>query len=73
MDDPSALVNGDLAEPAEVHQAAGMLTAQLGISITDAIARLRAHAVATHRPLIDISRDVIAHRLQLPMPPHEGG
>lgn len=69
MDDPTALLNGDLVEPAEIHQAAGMLTAQLGVSITAALALPRAHAAVTHRPLIDVSRDVIARRLQLPIPP----
>ena len=68
MDDPLALTNGDLAGPAEIHQAAGMLTAQLEVSIIEAFTRLRAHAAATHRPVLDVSRDIIAHRVQLPMP-----
>ncbi len=67
MDDPLVLTNGDLAGAAEVHQATGMLTAQLGVSATDAIARLSAHAATTHRPLIDVSRDIIARRLRLPL------
>ena len=45
-----------------------MLTAQLGVSIIEAFTRLRAHAAATHRPVLDVSRDIIAHRVQLPMP-----
>ena len=66
MDDPLALTNGDLAGSAELHQATGMLTAQLGVPVTEAAARLRAHAVNTHRPLIDVCCDIIARRLRLP-------
>jgi AmiR/NasT family two-component response regulator len=66
MDEPSALTNGDLALAAEIHQAAGILTVQLGVPITEALARLRAHALTTRRALIDVARDVIAHRLHLP-------
>jgi AmiR/NasT family two-component response regulator len=66
MNHPTAHTNGDyLAGRAEVHQAAGMLTAQLQVRIPEALARLQAHAVATGRPVLDVARDVIAHRLQL--------
>lgn len=65
MVDPLALSNGDLVEPAEVHQAAGMLTVQLGVPIAAALARLRGHAAATHRSLIGVARDVIEGRLHL--------
>ena len=68
MDDALALTNGDLVGSVELHQATGMLIAQLGVSATDAAARLRAHAASTHRPLIDVSRDIIARRLRLPVP-----
>ena len=66
MDDPFVLTNGDLAGSAELHQAAGMLTAQLGIPIVEACTRLRAYAVAVHRPVLDVSRDIIGRRLTLP-------
>jgi AmiR/NasT family two-component response regulator len=66
MDHPTAHTNGDhLAGRAEVHQAAGMLTAQLALRIPEALARLKAHAAATGRPVLDVARDVIAQRLQL--------
>ena len=75
---PTAHTNGDYSDGrAEVHQAAGMLTAQLEVRIPEALARLEAHAVATGRPVLDVARDVIAHRLQLslfepePDPPAE--
>ena len=48
---------------AEIHQATGMVVAQLGISATDAFARLRAHAFAEQRLLGDVARDVVARRL----------
>ncbi len=48
---------------AEIHQATGMVVAQLGITATDAFARLRAYAFAAQRPLGEIARDVVARRL----------
>jgi hypothetical protein len=47
----------------EVHQATGMVQAQLDTTATDAFARLRAHAFATGMPIHDIARDVVARRL----------
>src|SRR5262249_10876527 len=38
---------------AEIHQATGMVLIQLGITATDALARLRAHAFIHRRLLID--------------------
>jgi hypothetical protein len=48
---------------AELFQAQGMVAVQLGISLTDALARLRAHAYAADRALGDVARDVVARRL----------
>lgn len=48
---------------AEVHQATGMVLAQLGIGPTDALARLRAHAFGEGRLLVDVARDVVERRL----------
>ena len=48
---------------AEIHQATGMVIAQLGISPTDAFARLRAHAFTEGVSLGDVARDVVARRL----------
>lgn len=69
--DPGAPAAGDaggwlddsLAHRAEIHQATGMVLAQLGISATDALARLRAHAFVHQRLLIDVARDVVNRRL----------
>lgn len=43
-----------------VHQAAGMVSEQLAISVIEALARLRAHAVATGQPLAALSRSIVA-------------
>jgi hypothetical protein len=62
-----------LAEPleavasyhAEVHQAAGILAARLGIKVSEALVRLRAHAYAVERPLADVARSVVTGELRL--------
>jgi hypothetical protein len=50
---------------ADVHQASGMVSVQLGASVADALVRLRAHAYAEGRALSDVAGDVIAGRLRL--------
>lgn len=50
---------------AAVHQATGVLSVQLGISMADALARLRAHAYADQRSLYDVAADVLGDRLRL--------
>lgn len=49
---------------AVVHQATGVVKAQLNISIADAIVRLRAYAYAEERPIEDVARDVVEHRVR---------
>ena len=48
---------------AEIHQATGMVVVQLGVSATDALARLRAYAFVEQRLLSDVARDVVSRRL----------
>jgi hypothetical protein len=62
-DGASGLLDQELGHRAEVHQATGMVVAQLAIGATDALARLRAHAFVEQRLLIDVARDVVARRL----------
>jgi hypothetical protein len=50
---------------AEVDQATGMLTEQLGVGITEAFARLRAYSYANDLRLADVARDIVARRLRL--------
>jgi hypothetical protein len=52
-----------VASRAEVHQATGMVMGQLGLGAADALARMRAHAFAAQRLLIEVARDVVARRL----------
>lgn len=47
-----------------VHQAAGMISVQLGTSVGVALVRLRAHAFATGRPAVAVAEDVVARRLR---------
>ncbi|WP_433170125.1 GAF and ANTAR domain-containing protein [Actinoallomurus sp. CA-150999] len=59
------LFAGDFAERrAEVHRAAGMVAAQIGASIADALARLRAYAYAQDQRLGDVAAAVLARRLR---------
>ena len=51
---------------AEIDQATGMLTEQLGVSVGDAFARLSAYAYSHDRRLADVARDIVARRLRLP-------
>jgi hypothetical protein len=50
---------------AEVHQACGMISVQLDVSLAEASVRLRAHAYADGRPLAEVARDVVERRLCL--------
>jgi GAF domain-containing protein len=47
-----------------VHQASGMVAAQLGVTVGVALVRLRAHAFGNGRPLADVARDVVGRRLR---------
>jgi hypothetical protein len=47
-----------------VHQAAGMVAAQLDVSVAQALIRLRAHAFGNDHPLADVARDVVARTLR---------
>jgi ANTAR domain/GAF domain len=50
---------------AEIDQATGMLTVQLGVPIAEAFAQLRAYAYASDRRLADVAADIVARRLRL--------
>lgn len=47
-----------------VHQASGMVSAQLDVSVAEALVRLRAFAFAHDRPLAAVADDVVARRLR---------
>jgi hypothetical protein len=65
---PAGTLADELARSAElhlvVHQAAGMVAVQLGISVADALVRLRAFAFADGRPVQEVAEDVVARRLR---------
>jgi GAF domain/ANTAR domain len=48
---------------AEMFQAQGMVMVQLGVSLAEAMARMRAYAYARERRLSDVARDIVARRL----------
>lgn len=50
---------------AAVHQATGMVSVQLSVSLGEALLRLRAHAYGSGRTLTDTARDIVARRLRL--------
>lgn len=47
-----------------VHNAAGVVSVQLGVSVTEALIRLRAYAFSNDRLLRDVAEDVIARRFR---------
>ena len=50
---------------AEIDQATGMLTEQLGVGIADAFVRLRAYAYVNDLRLTVVARNIVARRLRL--------
>jgi ANTAR domain len=58
---------------AEIDQATGMLTVQLGVSAAEAFARLRAYAYAQDRRLAHVAGDIVGRRLRLSRDQDPGG
>lgn len=48
----------------EIHQASGILSVQLGLGVAEALVCMRAHAYAQARPLLEIAREIVTHRLR---------
>jgi len=57
---------------AEVYQAMGMLSVQLGVDLGEAFVRLRAHAFASGAALGDTASDVVSRKLRLDSDPDSG-
>ena len=51
-----------------VHQASGMVSAQLEVTLAQALVQLRAHAFGNDRSLLEVAEDVVARRLRFPPP-----
>ena len=58
---------------AEIDQATGMLTVQLGVPAAEAFARLRAYAYSQDLRLADVAGDIVARRLRLHRDPGQDG
>lgn len=73
LDTQAGAASGVVAEQLEVgadfhftvHNAAGIVSVQEGISVTEALIRLRAFAYSHDRPLADVAQDVITRKLRL--------
>lgn len=70
-----ARIGGDLvisdietgfARMEQIHQATGMVMAQLSVGAEDALARLRGAAYAAQRSALDLSMDIVAGNIVLP-------
>lgn len=53
-----------MAGPGELFQAQGMVMIQIGGTLAEAMARIRAHAYAENRRLIDVAREILGHDLR---------
>src|SRR6266566_1617267 len=66
---PPGTVAGELEAGADfhfaVHNAAGIVSVQEDISVTEALIRLRAYAFSNDRLLAEVAEDVVAHKLRL--------
>jgi len=47
-----------------VHNAAGIVSVQLGVSVTEAMIRLRAYAFSNERQLREVAQDLVARKLR---------
>jgi hypothetical protein len=65
MDLPEDAAPAGASYRLEVHQATGMVSVQLAVTIDEAFLRLRAYAYARDQNIGDVARDVVAGRLQL--------
>ncbi len=65
----SGLLGPELEDGADlrlvVHQASGMVSVQLGVSVVEALVRLRAHAFAEEEPLTAVATKIVARQLRL--------
>jgi len=71
LDDQARAPGGDdlafgaaLDGPVELFQAQGMVMVQIGGTLEEAMTRIRAHAYAENRRLIDVARDIIGRDLR---------
>jgi len=66
MPDGLAAGLGDVLDSSlEVYQAQGMVMVQLGVSLAEALARIRAYAYANDRGVGSVARDILGRKLTL--------
>ncbi|MBB5889926.1 hypothetical protein BJ998_001122 [Kutzneria kofuensis] len=65
QDQLAGLLGDDGRGSMAVHQATGFLSSQLDITLDDALALLRAHALANGRSLYQLARDIVAGTVRL--------
>ncbi len=74
--EPSGELASELGAGADfhyvVHQASGMVAAQLQASVREALVTLRAYAFGNDRSLTDVAKDVVDRKLRFDGPGHEG-
>jgi ANTAR domain len=70
-DVPGGLLSEREGYRAEIDQATGMVSVQLGVGVEEAFIRLRAYAYAQDRSLTDVGRDVVARRLRFSPEPSD--
>ena len=58
-------IDSSLDHRAVVHQASGMVSAQLDIGVGSALARIRAHAYTESRAINDVAREILNRQLLL--------
>jgi AmiR/NasT family two-component response regulator len=58
-------LGASLDHRAVVHQASGMVSAQLDIDVNDALVRLRAYAYTSNRPVNEVARAIVTRQLRL--------
>jgi hypothetical protein len=57
-------LTGPIGSRTQVNQATGMISIQLGVSLAEALLRLRAHAYAADRTVPDVAADVVGRRMR---------
>ena len=71
-DAPPGLVAAELESGTNfhlvVHQAAGMVSVQLDVGVTEALVRIRSAAFRSGRSIDDLARDIVGRRLRLSDP-----
>jgi hypothetical protein len=73
-DGERSALTGPIDSRAEVHQATGMITIQLGVSLAEALLRLRAHAYDSGQTVTEVAADVVSRRLRFDSePPSDNG